>query len=422
MTRRADGSCLPGGTVDHGPISTICPPDDLLKVVFECSTDAIILLDAEGKVREWSAGAARIWGYSRDQVLGREGSMLGDDPALGPWVPSESINAQPATIHRHPGGESIPILALTQVLRDEDGRRVGAVKVARDVIDVELFDNAIRGRERALVDALKALRNSHEQLKGAQLSLVQAAKLESIGRLAAGVAHEVKNPLAIVLTGVQLLQCRLGADNPETMEVLQDLEAAVKRANQVVRGLLDFAAATELKLEPVSVHDLVSGSIDLLHHECQKRRVQVVREEQEIPLLRLDRTKIEQILINLIMNALDVMRDGGQLTVRTYTRQLTETGHGVGFRRNDVLKIGQTVAVVEVDDTGPGIPPEVLARVFDPFYTTKPAGKGTGLGLAVCRTIAGLHRGSVWLDNKPGGGTRATLWLPAGESEKGAVS
>jgi two-component system NtrC family sensor kinase len=100
-------------------------------------------------------------------------------------------------------------------------------------------------------------------------------------------------------------------------------------------------------------------------------------------------------------------------------RQLTQPGHGVGFLSSDVMRVGQTVAVVEVEDDGTGIPAETLAKVFDPFFTTKTAGKGTGLGLAVCRTIAGLHRGVIWLENRSEGGSRATLWLPAGESQKG---
>src|SRR5262249_39356558 len=160
-------------------------------------------------------------------------------------------------------------------------------------------------------------------------------------------------------------------------------------------------------------------AVRLVHHEIEKRRMRFQWDKaSEMPVLKIDRTKIEQVLVNLLINAMDAMEHGGELTVRTSMRQLTRAGHGVGFRKTDRLRLGQTVAVFEVEDSGPGIPADVFWRAFEPFFTTKPAGKGTGLGLAVCRMIAELHRGSVWLENRPEGGARATLWLPAGETTK----
>ena len=419
----ASGGYPLGEQVDPKPISAIAAPEDLWSAVLECSTDGIVLVDSEGTVREWSQGAARIWGYRRDQVVGRDRGTLIGGHVLGPASDTDSVGAQQAIIHRQPGGESVPVLIRTHGLRDDGGQLVGEIKIVRDMTEEERGHLAIRNREHTLSATLRALRQSHEQLKSAQLQLIQAAKLESIGRLAAGVAHEVKNPLAILLTGIQLLQRRLGSAGPEMADLLGDLETAVKRANGVIRGLLDFAASIELNPGIVDLEEVVSSSVAFIQHELQKRHIQLALEHQsQVPRLRLDRAKIEQILINLMMNAMDAMAEGGTLTVRTSVRQLAEQGHGVGYRSSDVLRIGQTVAVVEIEDTGPGIPLETLMRVFDPFFTTKPAGHGTGLGLAVCRTIAGLHRGSIWLENKSDGGTRATLWLPAGESQKGDAS
>jgi len=277
-------------------------------------------------------------------------------------------------------------------------------------------------REVALRHTLVALRKSHEELKSTQLQLIQAAKLESIGRLAAGVAHEVKNPLAIILTGLQFLRRRVKDPDPVILETLDDLEIAVRRANNVTRGLLDYAVATELRMEPVDLEELLDATLRLVHHEASSRRIRVEREVRAaVPRLNLDRTKIEQVLVNLLMNAIDAVRDEGTVTVRIDLRPLTRIGHGVGVRKTDVLRLGQTVAAIEVEDDGPGIPDAILSRLFAPFYTTKPAGKGVGLGLVVSRTIATLHGGTLWLENRAEGGARATLLLRAGEIEKGAA-
>ncbi len=406
--------------MDQRPISAICPPEELLKAILDRSSDAIILLDSEGRIREWSASAARLWGRRRDDVLGRDaGSILGASEEVviedlpGGSTTQEFQRSDGATFRG--AVETHPLYAHRDVV-------TGTLLRVQDLSETDRAHQLIQDRERSLHETLKALRRSHESLKSTQLQLIQAAKLESIGRLAAGVAHEVKNPLAILLTGVQLLARRLASADAETREVLADLEVAVKRANHVIRGLLDFAAATELQLEAIDPGEIVKGAVALLQHEMRSRHVRLDQQLQAaVPALSLDRTKIEQIVVNLMINAMDAMPEGGVLTVRASVRALSQSGHGVGFRRTDLLRVGQTVVAIEIEDTGTGIAPETLARAFVPFFTTKAAGKGTGLGLAVCRSIAELHRGVVWLENKPDGGTRATLCLPAGESERRAA-
>jgi signal transduction histidine kinase len=135
----------------------------------------------------------------------------------------------------------------------------------------------------------------------------------------------------------------------------------------------------------------------------------------------LDRTKFEQVLVNLIINAIDAMPDGGRLTVRTRHEQLQQSDPGVGARKTDPFRAGTSAIVVEIEDTGAGIPESAQAKLFDPFFTTKPPGKGTGLGLAVCKSIVSLHGGTIAIANKEaGGGARATVVVrsvrPAGEA------
>jgi len=232
-----------------------------------------------------------------------------------------------------------------------------------------------------------------EALKAAQMELIQAAKMESVGRLAAGVAHEVKNPLAVILSGLDYLAGRLAAADREGAGILEDMRAAVRKADVVVRGLLDFSVMRDLEIQPESLNRVIEESLRLVKHELDKGHVQLVQElDPDLPRVPLDRQKVEQVFVNVLLNAVQAMPSGGKLTVRT--------------RRAD----GAVAA--EVDDTGPGIPEEKLSRVFDPFFTTKPVGQGTGLGLTVVRRIVELHGGEITLSNRPGGGARATLIFP----------
>ncbi len=392
-------------------------PDPLLDSILEHSAEGIVVLDASGRVQECNPAAVRLCGRTARDLIGRHWASLRLESA--PDAGSNDVEHEP-DLGLDVGGLDGPPQRSTahHVLRDADGRPVATLVFIREAGDGERVADDVAARERALAEALKALRSSHEQLKSTQLQLIQAARLESVGRLAAGVAHEVKNPLAILLTGIQLMQRR--TRDADTLALLGDLEIAVRRANGVVVGLLDFSASIELKLESIELENVVSDALRLVHHELDARRVRFRWDKATpMPRLKVDRMKIEQVIVNLMMNAMDAMPAGGELVLRTSVRQLTRTGHGVGYRKSDRLRLGQTVAVFEVEDGGTGIPPDIFWRAFEPFFTTKPAGKGTGLGLAVCRMIAELHRGSVWLENRPEGGARATLWLPAGETRKG---
>jgi len=255
----------------------------------------------------------------------------------------------------------------------------------------------------ATVERLVALRTeelnrANEEAKSTQLQLIQAAKLESIGRLAAGVAHEVKNPLAVILFAIDYLAEAVESPDPNVATALNDAREAVVRADAVTRALLDFSAGTELKPSLQDVNGVLQRALLLVHHALTKAHISVVEEfESGLPPAMLDQNKIEQVLVNLIINAIDAMPDGGTLVART---------------RRDRIRVGSRAIVVEIEDTGTGIQETSRARLFDPFFTTKPPGKGTGLGLAVCKSIVALHGGTIGIANKGGGdGARATVVL-----------
>jgi signal transduction histidine kinase len=200
---------------------------------------------------------------------------------------------------------------------------------------------------------------------------------------------------------------------------LQDMDKAVKRADSVVRGLLDFSAPSELRLKTEELNSVVEQSLLLVRHELDKYHVNEVRELSEhLPSVRLDRNKIEQVLVNIFLNAIQAMPEGGTLAVKTYTKQLTVAGHNLGSRKADHFRIGETVVMAEVEDTGTGIPGNQLSEVFDPFFTTKSTGKGTGLGLTVTKKIIDLHGGLINIDNRKEGGVRVTIMFKAKRRER----
>ncbi len=252
-------------------------------------------------------------------------------------------------------------------------------------------------RER-LVEALADLQKSHAELETTQWQLIEASKLESVGRLAAGVAHEVKNPLMTLTMVADYLAQVIPAGEPEAATMLQDMRDAIQRANRVISELLEFSRPGELTLQPEDFHAIADRALSLVKLETTRHHIEVVRQfDAAAPALPLDKNKIEQVLVNIFMNAIQAMPKGGTLTVRT---------SAVLPGRSGLPKLQ-----VEIDDTGPGIPEASLTKVFDPFFTTKPVGQGTGLGLSVARQIVQLHGGTIDLRNRTEGGVRVTIVL-----------
>lgn len=265
------------------------------------------------------------------------------------------------------------------------------------------------------------LEQSQAALRTAQLHLIQAEKLEAVGQLAAGVAHEVKNPLMVILLGIQLLSKRLGSVQPpellqspkrqeEIASILRDLEDAVKRADTVIRGLLDFSTPQQLDMVAEPLPPVIEQSLLLVKHALDTSHITVVKDvPSDLPLMSMDQNKLQQVFVNLFMNSIHAMPTGGILTVKASTRVLSDVEAHVGRRGSDRFRVGETVLVVKVTDTGKGIPHEAMAKIFSPFFTTKQPGKGTGLGLTVTKKIVELHGGQLEIRNRRDGGVEAIL-------------
>mgnify|MGYP000542490144 CR=1 FL=1 len=267
--------------------------------------------------------------------------------------------------------------------------------------------------ESELQELNQELMQTHENLTSAHEQLIQAEKMESVGRLAAGVAHEVKNPLAMIGMGLELLARRLPENDDKGKETIERMKRGIDRAKKIVRGLVDYSSDRKLELRSYSPNKLVTEALELIEYQLVKAGVNIdFTPGDDLPDVEADQTKIEQVLVNLFINAMHSMSDGGSLSIRTDRVTMENVTHNEGSRLRERLREGDEMIRIHVTDTGKGIPQEVLGKLFDPFFTTKSTGKGTGLGLTVSRKIAELHGGELILANREDGqGAIAVLTL-----------
>jgi signal transduction histidine kinase len=279
-----------------------------------------------------------------------------------------------------------------------------------------------RQRYRAGLEKLtQRLKQTTLELRAAHSHLAQAEKLDSICRLAAGVAHEVKNPLATIQMGLDYLRAHCVNRDENTESTLVLIQEAVDRADSVIHDMLNFSRSDEsVKMEPICINDLVACVLRIAKHECHRNHVtcEALLADDGL-MISGDLNKLEQVFINIIMNSVQAMKAGGKIEIRTKRGLLGETKRDEGLREMNRMRMGDEVAVIEISDNGPGIPDELKNRIFEPFFTTKPTGEGTGLGLAVSKRIIELHRGQMEVVNSEGStGACVRIQLQANFSDK----
>ena len=237
-----------------------------------------------------------------------------------------------------------------------------------------------------------------QQLKKIQVQLMQSEKLASLGRLASGVAHEINSPLTGILTFSHLLMRKL-KDNPELQRELELIVRETTRVSTIVRGLLDFARESKPQKRPSNINELILHTLSLVERQSVFQNVRIVKNlNPQVPLVLLDANQIQQVFMNILLNAADAMPAGGTLTITSNPED--------------------SFVQVRFTDTGIGIPEKNLNRIFDPFFTTKADKKGTGLGLAVSYGIIDRHRGQIDVQSEEGKGTTFTIKLPLQASEE----
>lgn len=254
-----------------------------------------------------------------------------------------------------------------------------------------------------LQDKIKALKDTINKLNETQNHLIQSEKMVAVGELASGIAHEIRNPLGIILGGVEFLKNNLGNGDTDTKESIEKIKSSISRANNIVIDLLRFSRASELQLKPVNVCELIDEVVSLIKNQAYLKNVQINRNYTEKNFyIEADISILRQAFFNLCINAMDAMPQGGELTLSLHS------GREKGQNERDV--------VIEIADTGKGIPEEILPKIFDPFFTTKKSEKGTGLGLSIVCLILERHKGAISVESKVNKGTKFIITLPAKES------
>lgn len=255
------------------------------------------------------------------------------------------------------------------------------------------------------------LQEAYNTLKETQNQLIQVEKMNVIGSLASGVAHEVKNPLATILYGIEYLGGKMDDHDEKVALTLKSIKEAAQRANHIIKDLLDFASLSNLQQQPEDLNDVVTQTLNFLKYQISSNKVSVTQDLcHDLGKISIDRNRIEQVIVDIIINALNAMEGGGELYVKTYQKTLRPDDNPWLNNRNGRFQAGDHVAVLEIIDNGVGILPADLSKVFDPFYTTRRSAGGVGLGLSIARTIMRNHGGHIDLaNNESGRGARALL-------------
>ena len=337
----------------------------------------ILAADLEDQVESWNSQIEKLTGISREQALGRKlDEVLPGDlyDILGPVRGDAGVQNIYKFVMRAGSGESraeskdATVNIAVAPLISREGDRIGRLIIFDDITD------------RAELER----------------KLVQADKLSSIGLLAAGVAHEVNTPLAVISTYAQMLAKQI-ADDVQKAPLLEKIARQTFRASEIVNSLLNFSRTSPTEFVSLDLNKVLRETLTLLDHQLTKARIEVqLHLEDKLPRMKGNPGKLQQVFLNLFLNARDAMESGGILSVKTTSPDESHPG----------------LVRVEIADSGAGIRPENLPRIFDPFFTTKGARKGTGLGLSVSYGIVREHGGDIEVESEPGAGTRFHLSFP----------
>ena len=354
---------------------------------------AIYMLDLDGRVSSWNAGAERIKGYVADEIIGQHFSRFYTPEDIAERAPWKALQTATTTgrftaegWRQRKDGSRFWASVVIDAIRDERGQLLGFAKVTRD-----------------LTERLEA----QLELERAQQALFQAQKMEAVGQLTGGLAHDFNNLLAGITGSLDLIRTRLAQGRINELErYITAAQGAATRAASLTHRLLAFSRRQTLDPKAVDANRLVAGMDDFVRRTVGPTiELETVLAAGLWPCL-CDPNQLEGAILNLCINARDAMPNGGRITIETVNTWVDE----VTARERD-MPVGQYVAVC-VTDNGCGMPPEILTRVFDPFYTTKPMGKGTGLGLSMIYGFAKQSGGQVRLYSEVGQGTTAKIYLP----------
>jgi PAS domain S-box-containing protein len=356
---------------------------ELYRLITEHTSDLISLLDDTGRYIYASPSYQALLGYEPEALVGITAMDL-----------------------LHPDDRPILIAKWRQLLDQPDGSIQASCRIRNVHGEWFWIESSGSASERQGRRVLVIVSRDITERRRLEAQFLQSQKMESIGRLAGGIAHDFNNLLTAITGYTDLAMDSLPNDHPAHSD-LQEIQRAADRAAGLTNQLLSFARKRVIASSIFNLNDLVRDMEGLLRRLIGEEHVLIIQPDTLLGPVRADPSQIEQVLINLVVNACDAMPAGGTLTITTSDAQL-DADYALQHAGADV----GAYALISISDTGTGIPPEVQPHIFEPFYTTKERSKGTGLGLATCYGIVKQHGGSIWFSSKAGQGTTFSVYLP----------
>ncbi len=369
--------------------------EEQFRLLVQSVTDyAIYMLDENGFITSWNAGAQRIKGYTPQEIIGQHFSKFYSPEDAAAGVPQIGLN----TVRREgrfekegwryrKDGSKFWASVVIDAIRAPNGELIGYAKITRDMTE----------RMRA-----------QEQLEHAREAMAQSQKMDAIGQLTGGVAHDFNNLLMAVLSSLELIRKRLPED-PKLKLLLNNAFEGARRGVSLSQRMLSFARRQELSLTAVDIKALVSGMSDMLDRSLGPMMTIETDIPEGLPSIKADANQLETALLNLTLNSRDAMPAGGTIKISAH---LVTTPPMIGTKA-----LNSECIVLSVSDTGEGMDPNTLARALEPFFTTKGIGKGTGLGLSMVHGITEQLGGRLRIESHKGKGTSVELWLPLAHGE-----
>ena len=339
----------------------------------------IVTYTREGTITFMNRSGADLLGWEESTVLGRSIHEVlcghNEENSIFHISLGENGGFSGEMEMKKRGGEKIPVEVFLSHLRDKNGNVVGVTGIFRDITEKKEFE----------------------------VRMHRMDKLASLGQLASGIAHEIKNPLAGIGSAIQVLSSNIRLDDTKK-EVVKEILKQIERLDQTIKNLLSFAKPGQPQLAPIDLKEIIEAVIFLVSQQIRKQEIQVqIDLQKDLPQIMIDPHQIQQSILNVVLNAVEAMPSGGTLTICAKEKVL------VGHARKEKLFISMTVS-----DTGTGIPGRVMGQIFNPFFTTKRS--GTGLGLSITQRIIEEHNGKIDIQSAVGKGTTITIDLPVGNS------
>lgn len=339
--------------------------------IVENSADAIITIGEDNRIQSWNKGAERLFGWTASEAIGEPiGIMIPSKLlqsgellclAYGITKANEVKNYQTERLDNR--GRTIPV-NLTETALLSNGRVLGRSQIIRDISELQTIEHQMR----------------------------QSDRLATLGQLAAGVAHEIGNPLTSISSLVQLLERR--AQNDDQISKLGRIKSNIERITKIVHELVDFTRPQATDVQAVQINDVVQNAVGLMSYDNRSQKINIELDlAPALPRIKASPDKLHQVIVNLLVNAFDALKEGGDKI------QITTS-------------VNSASVAIEVKDNGGGMQPEVLDKIFEPFFTTKDVGKGTGLGLSVSHGIINSMNGSLSVRSAPGDGATFRIEIP----------